>query len=219
MPSQRPRDRTAIAITPASTEPTNPPVNASRRQQILDTAAAVFAEKGIASTTVRDISEQVGIYSGSLYHHFKSKEEIVAGILAPIVASQVAALERIMAATDDPVEILSRAVVAAVSQTAANPDAARIIQQNGSQLGNYRGLDDLVRERRSLRLTVEKVIADGVTNGHFRPDVDPQVAAMVFFDGVLGAYRHLEPAGRHDVDTLAQQLIAITVLGLRPHIA
>ncbi len=124
MPSQRPRDRTAIAITPASTEPTNPPVNASRRQQILDTAAAVFAEKGIASTTVRDISEQVGIYSGSLYHHFKSKEEIVAGILAPIVASQVAALERIMAATDDPVEILSRAVAAAVSQTAANPDAA-----------------------------------------------------------------------------------------------
>jgi AcrR family transcriptional regulator len=208
---------TRTGIIPAVTEPTNPPVNASRRQQILDTAAAVFAEKGIASTTVRDISEQVGIYSGSLYHHFKSKEEIVAGILEPIVASQVAALERIMATTDDPVEILSRGVVAAVSQTAANPDAARILQQNGSQLGNYRGLDDLVRERRSLRVAVEKVIADGVANGHFRPDVDPQVAATVFFDGVLGAHRHLEPVGRHDVETLAQQLTAITVLGLRPH--
>ena len=93
MPSQPERGRTATAITPAVTEPTNSPASASRRQQILDTAAAVFAEKGIASTTVRDISEQVGIYSGSLYHHFKSKEEIVAGILAPVVASQVAALE------------------------------------------------------------------------------------------------------------------------------
>jgi AcrR family transcriptional regulator len=214
MPSQRPRGRTSSAITQAATEPANPPVSAPRRQQILDTAAAVFAEKGIASTTVRDISEQVGIYSGSLYHYFKSKEEIIAGVLEPIVASQVAALERIMATTDDPVEILSQAVVAAVSQTAANPDAARILQQNGSQLGNYRGLDDLVRERRSLRLAVEKVIADGVTDGHFRPDVDPQVASMVFFDGALGAYRHLEPVGRHDVETLARQLIAITVFGL-----
>jgi len=213
MQPQPERDRTAI--TPAVTEATNSPASASRRQQILDIAAAVFAEKGIASTTVRDISEQVGIYSGSLYHHFKSKEEIVAGILEPIVASQVAALERIMATTDDPIEILSQGVVAAVAQTAANPDAARILQQNGSQLSNYRGLDDVVRQRRSLRDAVEKVISDGVANGHFRPDVDPQVASMIFFDGVIGAYRHLKPVGEHDVETLARQLIAITVLGLR----
>ena len=217
MPPQPNQGHTAHTVDPAVTEPTNTPASTSRRQQILDTAAAVFAEKGIASTTVRDISDQVGIYSGSLYHHFKSKDEIVAGILEPIVASQAATLERIIAETDDPVEILSQGVVAAVTQTAAHPDAAWILQQNGSQLGNYRGLDDLVLQRRSLRHTIEKVISDGVARGHFRPDVDPQVASMIFFDGVLGAYRHLEPVGDHDVETLAHQLIAITVHGLCPH--
>jgi AcrR family transcriptional regulator len=209
--------QTGTGSIAAVTESTNPPANATRRQQILDTAAAVFAEKGIASTTVRDISEQVGIYSGSLYHHFKSKEEIVAGILEPVVASQVAALEHITSTTNDPVEILSQAVVAAVAQTAANPVAARILQQNGSQLSKYRGLDDLVVQRRSLRTAIETVIVDGVAAGAFRADVDPKVAATAYFDGVVGAYRHLAPAGDHDVTTLAQQLIAITVLGLCPH--
>ncbi len=131
MPPQPNQGHTAHTVDPAVTEPTNTPASTSRRQQILDTAAAVFAEKGIASTTVRDISDQVGIYSGSLYHHFKSKDEIVAGILEPIVASQAATLERIIAETDDPVEILSQGVVAAVTQTAAHPDARGSCNRTG----------------------------------------------------------------------------------------
>lgn len=68
-----------------------------------------------------------------------------------------------------------------------------------------------------MRTAIETVIVDGVAAGAFRADVDPKVAATAYFDGVVGAYRHLAPAGDHDVTTLAQQLIAITLLGLCPH--
>ena len=186
----------------------------SRRQLILDTATSVFAEKGIVATTVRDISERYGIHSGSLYHHFKSKEEIIAEILVPIVASQIETFDHILSQTDDPTEILSRSIAAAVAQTAANPDVARILQHNEFQIRDYPGLDEVVRQRRAMRQRIEHVIAEGISNGQFRPDVDPRVASMVFFDGVLGAYRHLKPFGDYNAEELTRQLTALTLQGL-----
>ncbi len=41
----------------------------------------MFAEQGLRTTTVRDIADSAGILSGSLYHHFDSKESMVDEIL------------------------------------------------------------------------------------------------------------------------------------------
>lgn len=51
------------------------------RQLILDTAARLFREEGYASTSLRDIAAECGVTTGSLYHHFGSKEEIVTEVL------------------------------------------------------------------------------------------------------------------------------------------
>ena len=50
---------------------------ATRRDELLELAAVMFAERGLRATTVRDIADSAGILSGSLYHHFASKEEMV----------------------------------------------------------------------------------------------------------------------------------------------
>src|SRR5438552_16107295 len=52
-----------------------------RRAELLNIAARLFAERGLRATTVRDIADAAGILSGSLYHHFDSKESIVDEIL------------------------------------------------------------------------------------------------------------------------------------------
>jgi AcrR family transcriptional regulator len=48
----------------------------SRRDQILGTAAELFATKGYTKTSMRDVATAAGILAGSLYHHFDSKEAI-----------------------------------------------------------------------------------------------------------------------------------------------
>ncbi len=53
----------------------------SRREELLQLAATMFAERGLRATTVRDIADGAGILSGSLYHHFSSKEEMVDEVL------------------------------------------------------------------------------------------------------------------------------------------
>lgn len=50
-------------------------------ERILDEAEALFAERGFAGATMRDVAEAVGIRTPSLYNHFESKEELYAAVL------------------------------------------------------------------------------------------------------------------------------------------
>lgn len=52
-----------------------------RKNEILDAAAALFAQKGFDHTSTSEIMEAVGIAKGTLYHHFKSKEAIMDAII------------------------------------------------------------------------------------------------------------------------------------------
>ncbi len=66
-----------------------------RKDEILDCAVRLFMEKGYDSTTVTDIMNEVGIAKGTLYYHFKSKEEILDGILNRMFVTHIERANRI----------------------------------------------------------------------------------------------------------------------------
>lgn len=53
----------------------------SARGKLLQVAAHLFRNKGYERTTVRDLASAVGIQSGSIFHHFKSKDEILRSVM------------------------------------------------------------------------------------------------------------------------------------------
>nr|WP_218180304.1 TetR/AcrR family transcriptional regulator [Pseudomonas gingeri] len=53
----------------------------SARGKLLQTAAHLFRNKGYERTTVRDLASTIGIQSGSIFHHFKSKDEILRAVM------------------------------------------------------------------------------------------------------------------------------------------
>ena len=53
----------------------------ARRNQILDAATTVFAEKGFHRATIKDIARAAGIADGTIYTYFSSKTEVLLGIL------------------------------------------------------------------------------------------------------------------------------------------
>jgi AcrR family transcriptional regulator len=54
------------------------------RQRILATAAELFVERGYAGTSVRDISQRLGMTKGSLYYHFRAKQDVLVALLEPL---------------------------------------------------------------------------------------------------------------------------------------
>jgi AcrR family transcriptional regulator len=58
-----------------------PKIVEDRREQILDAAMRVFAEKGFTRTTNKDIASEAGITAGLIYHYFESKEAVFKAII------------------------------------------------------------------------------------------------------------------------------------------
>src|SRR5688572_27314955 len=65
-----------------STSSTTGGTGQTRRDELLRIAGSLFAQRGFKNTTVRDIADAAGILSGSLYHHFDSKESMVDELLS-----------------------------------------------------------------------------------------------------------------------------------------
>ena len=65
-------------LSAAGFQPADAPVT---RDRILDAAEALFAERGFAGTSVRDIASNVGLTAASLYNHFPSKDALYAAVL------------------------------------------------------------------------------------------------------------------------------------------
>lgn len=73
----------------------------SPRGKLLQEAARLFRRKGYERTTVRDLANAVGIQSGSIFHHFKSKEEILRSVMEETVIYNTALLRAALSEASD----------------------------------------------------------------------------------------------------------------------
>ncbi|RZU46837.1 TetR family transcriptional regulator [Fluviicoccus keumensis] len=74
----------------------------SPRGRVLRAAAHLFRVQGYAGTTVREIAALVGIQSGSLFHHFRSKEEILFVVMREIIVYNTVVLQEVVEGITDP---------------------------------------------------------------------------------------------------------------------
>lgn len=70
------------------------------RGRLLTEAARLFREKGYERTTVRDLAAAVGIQSGSLFHHFRTKEEILKAVMVETIRLNTALMQAALEAAD-----------------------------------------------------------------------------------------------------------------------
>jgi AcrR family transcriptional regulator len=70
------------------------------RGRLLNEAARLFREKGYERTTVRDLAAAVGIQSGSLFHHFRTKEEILKAVMVETIRLNTALMQAALEAAD-----------------------------------------------------------------------------------------------------------------------
>ena len=82
---------------------------AERRKEILDVAEELFVTKGYDKTSTNDILDRIGIARGTLYYHFKSKEDILNAMIERINTSLIARAQTI--ASDASIPVIDRFVI------------------------------------------------------------------------------------------------------------
>jgi len=88
------------------------------RGRLLKEAARLFRDKGYERTTVRDLAAAVGIQSGSLFHHFRTKEEILKAVMVETIRLNTALMQAAVDAaetSEDKLRALVRAELESVN--------------------------------------------------------------------------------------------------------
>ena len=75
-----------------------------RKNEILDVAGRLFAQKGYDSTSTNDILEEIGIARGTLYYHFKSKEDILDAMIDRMMGQMLMQAKAVAGQNEVPVQ-------------------------------------------------------------------------------------------------------------------
>jgi AcrR family transcriptional regulator len=183
-----------------------------RRDVILERAADLFARQGVAATTVREIADAVGILSGSLYHHFASKDEIVDAIVGSFMDDLVSRYDDVLASEADARQRLRGLVVASLATVASHPHATEIYQKDARYLAE--GKAPVAENARLIRRAWIGVLEDGVAAGLFRSDVPVTVIYPLLRDGLWLTARWFKPTKAYGYDELAQDYLRVFLDGI-----
>ena len=157
-------------------------VRSERRAHLVVLAGELFAEKGYRATTVREIADAAGILSGSLYHHFDSKESIGDEILSSFI-NEVLADYRGAAATAASPRAAIEQIVRSTSRTLARHRAALAMLQNDwSYFAAQPRFAYLPKALREIERIWVSQLEAGKESGLFRADLDTKLTYRLLRD-------------------------------------
>ncbi len=169
------------------------PVKGGRREELIATAASLFEAEGYHQTSMERLAERAGLAKPSLYHYFKSKEEILFEIhlsfIQPLIQRQLRRTELGLR----PTQVLLEAVVDHMEVLAEKPGTLRMFFEHHRELGPERRAQ--MRENRiRYRRLIEDTIVAGIAAGELRP-VDVRLTAFALFGMVNWAYKWFQVNG------------------------
>lgn len=153
------------------------------RNLIVDTAAQLFIERGYDHTSIQDIIDHLGgLSKGAIYHHFKSKEEIMTAVAEMLYSSSETAMYRICSRTDlNGKEKLQELFVSSLS----NPAQKDMFQAAPDMLKNPQLLITYFRDtvQQEAADMVYKVIEEGMKDGSIHTEYPRQLAEVMMLLG------------------------------------
>jgi AcrR family transcriptional regulator len=175
------------------------------RNELVGSARALIAERGVASLRVIDVTERSDVALGSFYSHFETKEEIVEAVVADAISSLADALGDVSEQLEDPAEAMSVGARQLVGLGHAEPELARLLLALDHAEDRFH---QIIWPRALV------VMRRGVRDGRFRAD-DPELMLTLAIAGVFAGLRlALE---RPDDDELPSSCAAalLRLVGLR----
>ncbi len=194
---------------------TTPSTNeGNRRAELLAIAAGLFAEKGFKNTTVRDIAEASGILSGSLYHHFDSKESMVDEILSTFQEELFAKYDEVIAGDDDARTKIEKAVRLSFETIDQHRHEVAIFQNEADYLGGFDRFAYLAERNAQSRDVWMTLLTEGVKSGALRQDLNVELTYRFIRDTVWVAAKWYRPGRELTHTDIADQYLTILLDGI-----
>jgi len=156
------------------------PAPAGKRDAILRAAIDVFAERGYFNAQVADVARAAGVAAGTVYLYFHSKDDLLASIFEKTMRDAFDEWKTTLATVHDPGERLRRFASLHLGRLGRDRKLAVVFQVELRQSIKFmeRLSSTLLRDYLGQ---IRETIVDGQSQGVFRSDINPTLAAKVFF--------------------------------------
>jgi AcrR family transcriptional regulator len=183
-----------------------------RRRQILDEAAELFGAVGYANASVEDIAEACGIGKATLYHYFKSREEILFAMHEAIAEEMLAHADKFRSSNLTVREALHGSVLLMLNIIRERPGYVRVFFEH------YRELSKplqrrIVKKRDAYAAFIEELIERGVETGECRP-VDPRLTMLALFGMTNWTYQWYRSSGSRSPEEVADFFVETLFEGI-----
>ena len=185
-----------------------------RRAALLGAAVRVFARKGFHGARVGDVASEAGVAHGLVYHYFSSKDELLETIFRETWAALLAAMREVEESDDAAREQLRKVGAIVLRTWTRDPDLVRVLV---NEVTRGPQLQQEIAEIRQAFQAIERIVAAGQRRGELREELDPRLAAVVFYgalEEILTGWLLGElPGGEADVAEAERAVVDIVCSG------
>ncbi len=160
-----------------------PDPKTEKKNRIIEAAVKVFAEKGFYLAKVSDVAKAANVADGTIYLYFKNKDDLLINLFEQKMELILQRFQEHLRDIADPVEKLHRFVDTYFTLIEEDKDLADVFQVELRQSAKF--LKDYHNQKFLDFLTmIKSIIKEGMDNGFFKADLNPDVVKIMIFGTV-----------------------------------
>ncbi len=188
------------------------------KDRIVLASARLFARKGYAATSIADISAELQMTKGALYHHFESKEAVFFAVVERIKKTWRSAVAREVVSSSDAVTRLEILLDRQARFLQADETFCLVLNGLMSEMDGVNAdfLGVLQEVYAELARFIQQIVSHGQRDGQIRKDLDPDLTALAIV-GMLrgtGCSRPISERMKIDYASMMDTLKKLVVKGL-----
>jgi len=187
-----------------------------RRDEILQIARTLFAEKGFEAASIREIGDAAGILSGSLYYHFATKDDMLDELVRPFVLPLLKHYEEIAHSDADAPDRLRDMINFGLQNLVQKPDLLKIVANDRKFFAKSERFNYVEEAWQDIFQIWYGVLQDGARQGEFRNDLNLHITLRMIIELLNGTVDWFRPDGRFTIEQVIETQVALLFGGLTP---
>nr|WP_321225470.1 TetR/AcrR family transcriptional regulator [uncultured Psychroserpens sp.] len=183
----------------------------TRKDEIIQTAAKLFKEKGYSAVTMRDLATAMGIKAASLYNHINSKQEILKAIIISIAEDFTNGMDIIIKSKDSNISKLENIVALHVNIAANNTNGMASLNNDWMHLEDQ--LSHYLQLRNEYESNFLNIIKEGIAALEIK-DKNPEIIMFSMLTTLRSLYLWIPKKEDLDATNLAQNLSEVLIGGI-----
>jgi AcrR family transcriptional regulator len=183
-----------------------------QEERLTQVAARMFHERGYDATSIQEIADELGLLKGSLYHYISSKDDLLWAVILRQHQAYMDLAERCRAMDGDTVDRLAGFIRGYADSLEKDHQFVSVYLHDLKRLSAERRTL-VTEEREAYTDFLLDLLAEGISSGAFRADLDPYLSSRAILGMLNSTYRWYHPDSEYSPARIVEECLKIVLHG------